>query len=242
MEEKYLAFDLEIATIIPEGDNWDDHHPFGISCAATLASDAEEPKLWFGRGRPNGKPWDKMPAAQVRTLILYLICMMGQGYGLVTWNGLRFDCSVLAEESGLHRECVALALGRHFDPMFQFFAENGYAVSLNAAAKGMAVGQKTPGMDGAKAPVLWEAGEHQKVLDYCAQDTRLTLDLFLAMREMKGLCWRDKYDQSHVWFAQSGRLLTAREAMKLPEPSPPKWIKDPWPREHFTGWMKLGGA
>lgn len=36
----------------------------------------------------------------------------------------------------------------------------------------------------------------------------------------------------------SRRLLTARECLALPVPSPPDWLKDPWPREKFAGWLE----
>lgn len=242
--QKLMAFDLEIAKVVPEGEDLRDHRPLGISCAAAWASDEPTPGptwLWWGQGRPDGRPWDKMPAAQVRTIVLWLAHMVAdEGYMLVTWNGLGFDFSVLAEESGLHQVCVKLAWG-HYDPMWHFFCEKGYAVGLDGAARGMGVGAKVEGMNGAKAPVLWQEGWYDEVLAYCAQDARLTLELFQATQKMGGLCWRDKRDQSHTWFAASGRMLPAHEAVKLPLPSPPEWIKDPWPREHFTAWMRGGG-
>jgi len=55
MARRYLAFDIETAKDIPGDDfNWRPHRPLGISCAATLASDSDQPRLctarhWMGR-------------------------------------------------------------------------------------------------------------------------------------------------------------------------------------------------
>lgn len=238
MYSKLLAFDLEIATIIPKGEKWRDHRPFGISCAATLASDAKEARLWYGQGRPNGNPWPQMPALQVGTLIYYLQRMANQGYMICSWNGFGFDFSVLAEESGLHRECVRLALG-HLDPMWHFFCANRWTVGLNAVAQGMEVGSKTEGMDGAKAPVLWAEERYEEVLSYCAQDARVTLAVVQAIQERGEIAFLTKSSELRTWEVPGGQLLTAREAMALPEPSPPEWISNPWPRGYFTAWMRL---
>lgn len=49
MGQKFLAFDIETAKILPEAmENWRHHRPLGVCCAATLASDATEPMLWHG--------------------------------------------------------------------------------------------------------------------------------------------------------------------------------------------------
>ena len=48
---KYLAFDIETANITEDASDWHSHRPFGISCAATLAADADQPTLWHGGDR-----------------------------------------------------------------------------------------------------------------------------------------------------------------------------------------------
>lgn len=235
--DKLLGLDLEIATVIPQGEDWRAHRPFGISVAVTWADDHDEPRVWYGQGGPDKNPWPQMPAAQVATLVLWLRCMVDQGYTICTWNGVGFDFSVLAEESGLHPECVELAWG-HLDPMWHFFCDQGWAVGLNAVATGTKVGAKTEGINGASAPVLWAEGQYDRVIEYCSQDVRLTLDVCRAALDIGGFYYIDKFSRLHSWIASSGRLLIAREAAKLPLPEPPAWIRDPWPREHFTGWMR----
>lgn len=44
---KYLAFDIEIAKVIPEEEtDWIAHRPLGITCAAAMASDGRQ-WLWY---------------------------------------------------------------------------------------------------------------------------------------------------------------------------------------------------
>ena len=61
--------------------------------------------------------------------------------------------------------------------MFHFFCKQGYPLGLSAAAAGMGVEGKTEGMDGKLAVQMWEEGERESVIDYCAQDTRCTLEV-----------------------------------------------------------------
>jgi hypothetical protein len=51
-KRKYLAFDIETAKL-PEND-WRSRRPLGISCAATLLADSDEPILWHGGNDPSG--------------------------------------------------------------------------------------------------------------------------------------------------------------------------------------------
>jgi len=231
----YLAFDLEIAKVIPEGANWSRYRPFGISVAATLTDDGDL-RLWYGGPGGEEPPWDQMSGLQVQSLIAYLEVMVEQGYTIVTWNGTGFDFDVLAEESALHEECKALALG-HVDIMFHFFCENGFPLSLDRAAKGMGLPGKTEGMNGALAPVLWAEGRRQEVLDYVAQDVRVTLDVFRAIQERGYLSWISRSGNVCYWQPAAGRLLTVREAMELPLPDT-SWMSNPWPRSKFTSWME----
>lgn len=241
---KLLAFDIEIATIIPKGVNWEFYRPFGIAVAATLLSDQQlAPDLWYGRRCPGTgtEPLSQMPMNQAQDLVKYLRMRVDQGYTIVTWNGLSFDFRVLAEESGLWAECKELALG-HLDVMFQFFCEKGFAIGLNAAALGMGLQGKPEGMDGAKAPVLWEAGRYQEVMDYVAQDVQVTLDVAQVIMEQGHLVWLSSTGRAYTWYPRAERLLRAGEAIELPLPTPPGWIANPWPREQFTSWVLPAGG
>jgi hypothetical protein len=233
MNRKYLAFDIETAKVLPDNEpDWNSYRPLGISCAATLLADSDELVLWHG-GADSKSPADRMSQQEAAGLVEYLATQVGQGYTIVTWNGVGFDFDILAEESEMLAECRRLAVN-HVDMMFHVLCQLGYGVRLDGAAKGMGIAGKPEGMDGAKAPVLWTEGKREEVLKYVAQDVRTTLDLATTC------------DASGImrWIARSGRRrsmalpqgwLAVSEAGKLPLPDT-SWMDDPWPRTKFTGW------
>lgn len=226
---KWLAFDLEIVKIIPEGEtDWKKHRPFGISCAATLRSDEDTPTLWtsvFYQGA--------MKQTAVCNLIDYLRYRQQDDYTIVTWNGAGFDFDVLAEESGMVEACKELALN-HVDMFFHVFCLLGHAPGLDRAARGMGLAGKPEGMDGAQAPILWQLGQYQKVLDYLAGDVRMTLALAQMVEQSGSLEWISKND--NAMSVQIDRWLTVKEAMELPEPDT-SWMINAWSRSKFVGWL-----
>jgi len=244
LERKYLAFDIEITKELPGGGrDWKVYRPLGISCAATLASDAGEPLLWHGLtddGRPacpeRSRMADRMSQQDATNLVRYLVTQVDDGYTVLTWNGLGFDFDILAEESGMSEECKRLAFDLdHVDMMFHVFCTLGYPVALDRAAKGMGLAGKPEGMSGALAPRLWAKGKRQEVLDYVAQDVRTTLELARACEERGYLHWITRRGSIGKMALRSG-WLTVREALALPEPDT-SWMSDPWPRSRFTAWL-----
>jgi hypothetical protein len=234
---RYLGFDIETATLSPEdGSDWRSCRPLGISCAATLLGDSQEPLLWHGGDRASRG--DRLTKEEASNLVRYLEDHVAHGYTLLTWNGLGFDLDVLAEESQMLTECRALALA-HVDMMFHAFCELGHGVGLDAAARGMGLAGKLGGMKGADAPVLWAQGNREEVLRYVAQDVRATLELATTCEARGEL----------RWVARSGKVrsmglgkgwLSVSEALELPLPDT-SWMDAPWPREKFTGWMGKAG-
>ena len=230
----YVAFDLEIARIIPDGvDDWDPYRPFGITCAATMGKDGV-PRLWHG-STPEGGLADRMSAEEVCELVKFLADQVEAGKTILTWNGAGFDFSVLAEESGMHEDCRRLA-SRHVDMMFHFFCLKGFAIGLDKAAKGMALKGKMPGIDGALAPRLWQEGKRQEVLQYVAQDVISTMGVCKAVESKKMLQWTTSKGTSQILPFTKGWLLV-EEAACLPAPDT-TWMRNPWPRSKFTGWME----
>jgi len=175
---RYLAFDIETAGVVENGSDWTSQRPLGISCAATLLADSDQPTLWHGE-TDRASPKDRMRREEAAALVRYLEDQVAQGCTMLTWNGLGFDFDVLAEESGLLETCRKLALS-HVDMMFDAFCQLGHGVGLDAAARGMGLAGKLKGMTGELAPVLWARGEREKVLRYVAQDVRTTLELATA--------------------------------------------------------------
>ncbi len=226
---KYLAFDLEISRVMPEGaTDFRRFRPLGISCAATLLSDGEL-KLWYGQDAQDAIT-SQTPLELLNELVAYLKEQFNEGYKIVTWNGLGFDFDILHEETRGNPECKFLALN-HCDMMFHLFCEKGYPLSLDKAARGMGLKGKTEGVDGAQVPLMWQQGQFEKVLEYLSQDVRTTLDLAAACEQKHYL----------TWFSNTGKLQRlalpkgwrkVKDALTLPEPDV-SWMSDPWPRSEI---------
>lgn len=234
MSRKFIAFDVETAADIPGTDfNWRPHRPIGITCAAALASDANEPVVWHAR-TADGKPAQRMSRDEARSVVKFLTEQVAAGYTIATWNGLGFDFDVLSEESGAAEICREVALG-HVDMMFHVFCEKGFPVSLEKAASALGIAGKFAGISGWQAPKLWARGEHQKVLDYVAQDVRLALEIASRCESNRSFAW-------HTQKGTVGKLalkrgwLSVRDALKLPEPDT-SWMDKPIPRKNFSAWL-----
>lgn len=253
MKMKYIAFDVEIAKEIPEGeDDWKSHRPLGISCAATRTSSGVG-RLWRG-AMPEGAIFNsvmypsRMTPEECQGLASYLAAMQDGGFRIVTFNGLGFDFDVLQEECGggeWLETCRRLAMG-HIDMAFQMLCQEGFMVGLVAMADGLGLPGKTEGMSGALAPVMWaeSRGAQDKVLEYVVQDAKTTADTYEALLERKELWWTTKkgHRSRSPWCPiilkdEGGgrRLLTVTEALTLPEPNT-AWMDKPWLRSKFTGW------
>jgi len=231
---RYLAFDSETASTAKE--NWRSCRPLGISCAATLLADSNEPRLWHGGSREN--PADKMSQDEAADLVHFLEDQVAQGYTLLTWNGVGFDLDVLQEESGLLTECRRLA-ENHVDMMFHIVCLRGFGVSLDAAAKGMGLAGKTEGMSGEKAPQLWAERKRAEVLRYVEQDVRTTMEVALACESAGALHWISQRGKLRTMKLLDG-WLTVRDALELPLPYT-GWMDEPWAREEFVEWMGNDG-
>ncbi len=234
MTRKYLAFDIETAADIPGPDfNWRPHRPIGITCAAIVASDAPEPIVWHGKTDARA-PAPRMTRDEAREVVKSLVQKAAEGYTVVTWNGLGFDFDVLAEESGAPEPCRELALG-HVDMMFHIFCEKGFPVSLEKAATAMGVSGKLEGLSGWQAPRLWAKGEHQKVLEYVAQDVRVALHIAQTAETKKSFSWKTQKGTTSSMPLARG-WLSVRDALKLPEPDT-SWMSNPIPRKSFSAWL-----
>lgn len=235
MKRKYLAFDIETAKILPQilpGGDILAHRPLGIACAAALATDNKEPRLFYSRDA-SGFPSAQMSKDDLSALVDFLADQIKNGYTILTHNGLGFDFDVVAEESGRLNDCRQLAMG-HVDTMFHVFCSKGFGVGLEAAGKAIGIG-KSEGIEGWEAPRLWKDGKHETVLKYVGQDCRVALEV-AEKSERQG---------SFLWITQKGKegnlalpkgWLTVQDAMKLPLPDT-KWMPAPWSRSKFTKWL-----
>ncbi len=233
MNSKFIAFDIETAKILPKDvEDLLAHRPLGISCAATLAADQSKPQLFYSK-KTDGSPSPTMSKDDLSQFVDFLLARSAEGYTIVTLNGLGFDFDVLAEESGRQDDCKQLALS-HVDMLFHVFCGKGFGVGLNAAAK--AIGLSKPAdVDGSMAPQLWADGQYDRVLDYVAQDCKITLDVAVASEKERAFRWITKRGTTGSFDIPSG-WLTVRDAMKLPLPDT-SWMDHPWPRSKFTVWL-----
>lgn len=230
----YLAFDLEIAAIIPEGEtDWKAYRPLGVTCAATFPSDEEQPYTWRSIDE-NDNTLPRMTNDDLISLVEYLQFMAARGYTILTWNGLSFDFDVLAEESGLYSECYDLAMN-HVDMMYHVFCIRGHYLGLDKVAKGLGLPGKTEGMDGAQAPQMWADGRYDEVLEYVAQDVRTTMAVALEAERIGGVQWVSASGRTNV--IDLDRWMPVNEAQRLPHPDT-SWMKNPVSREKFTAWMQ----
>ena len=234
MARRYLAFDIETAKDVPGDDfNWRPHRPLGISCAATLASDTDQPLLWHGKTWAES-PGKRMSQKDAQGLVQYLLDKAADGFTILTWNGLGFDFDILAEESGNAASCRKVALA-HVDMMFHVFCSLGYPVALDKAAQGMGLPGKPPGMSGFKAPLLWAQGHFQEVLGYVAQDVRTAMQIAQRCEQRRSFEWITRKGTKSSLLLTNG-WLPVHEAQRLPEPDT-SWMSNPLSRPEFTAWL-----
>jgi hypothetical protein len=231
---KYLAFDIEIARIMPEGvDDWSKYRPLGISCAATLPNDGEA-AIWYGKTN-SGDCASQLSVEETQELVKHLQTQVEAGYMILTWNGLGFDFDILAEESDMASECKSLAIGQ-IDMMFHVFCLKGYPLGLDKAAKGMGLKGKPPGITGEMAPRMWADGHFQEVLEYVQQDVHTLLELAHAIDLERQLRWISNSGRPQRLSLPSGWLIV-KEAQRLPLPDT-SWMSNPWPRSKFSNWLE----
>jgi hypothetical protein len=175
-----------------------------------------------------------MSRDDAQELVQYLVKMATEGYKILTWNGLGFDFDILAEESDAAAPCRECALG-HVDMMFHAFCFLGYPIALEKAAQGMGLPGKPAGMSGVKAPKLWAEGQFNKVLDYVAQDVRVTLQIAQACEQRGSLQWITRKGTPSSMPLKSG-WLSVKEALRLPMPDT-SWMSASIPRRDFTAWL-----
>ena len=160
--------------------------------------------------------------------------LVGEGYTLLTWNGLGFDFDVLAEESDALDQCRDLAL-EHVDMMFHVFCDRGFPVALGKAAEAINIPGKPEGMSGVLAPRLWAQHQFQEVMDYVAQDVRMTLQVAETCDQRREFEWVTRRGTKAFMPLQHG-WVTVRDALRIPEPDN-SWMSDPLSRQRFTEWL-----
>ena len=238
---KLLAFDTEISKPIVDIKRWKYERPLGISCGATFTTD-KDMRSWHGGEQQDGRLREQMPTTKCRELAKYLLEMQADGYTILTWNGLEFDFDILAEEcqdETLRKDLAKVALN-HIDIFFVVFSETGSLVSLDAAAKGMGIPGKAYGLTGEDAPILWKQSREmqERVLQYNAQDVRITMALHDAICEKGYLQWATSGGRLKQWKPTKDSIPTVVVALTGPEPDT-SWMAEPVIRLDFCEWIKV---
>ena len=224
--------------VVPDTEReWSRLEDLGISCAAVAAEGLGEVQVWEGRPR--------LTKQGSIDLVRRLMELKDQGYTLITWNGCAFDYRVLAEESGLVRECGQLAVN-NVDLMAMVTFTKGWYLGLQAALEGAGLsgklqtvqlsdGSVIKDMDASKAPALWAAGEYEAVLEYLRNDVLQLLKLGHTVMRQGQIRWTSRSgNPQEVRFS---KLLTVSECFDIPEPDT-SWMSDPPRREQFVDWIE----
>jgi hypothetical protein len=232
-----LSFDIEIAnefTLRP-GEDLERYAPFDVSVAA-VAHEGGTVRHWHAAD-VRGKPAGTLDARLAREVLEYLREAQLSGTRVFAWNGLSFDLRWLARAAGdvkLARE-IAMEL---YDPMFQFATMKGFPIGLAAAADGLGIAQKKL-MSADKAPVEWNRGNHQLVLDYVAGDCTLTNRVVAAIEFERCVRWRTK--RGDVKSEPMRALRQVKDVMRDPPPDQ-SWMSEPRPPSAYWAWLREGSA
>jgi len=229
---KLLSFDIEISDVfdLKPGEDIEKYAPFHVAVASTAIHEGEE-RLWCSAG-DDGRPLVDMTRDKARELLAYLDQMQASGHMVCAWNGLRFDLQWIGYTAEDMKLAAQVAL-KSYDPMFQFFNQTGFPVSLEAVGKAMRI-QQTKSMAAADAPRQWRAGNHQPVMDYVLGDSQLTNQIVTAIQRRREICWITRKGVART--EPMRKLKTVEAVLRDPEPDQ-SWMDTPIPRSDFCRWF-----
>jgi len=167
-----LVYDTEIIKCIPNGEpsldyeycgGWDDFENMGISVIGFYLSNPSSE--WY-----KGYLHELNPFHEFKKLIKNESHIIG-------FNSKSFDDN-LCKANGINIETTydlleEIRIAAFGSPLWQD-TPKGHSYSLDAIAR--ANGYAKTG-SGAMAPMLWQEGKHQKVIDYCINDVKLTVEI-----------------------------------------------------------------
>lgn len=173
------VFDLEIRRMIPDKysipiagieycNSWGDHRGMGVSCLVTARPDGTDVRFYTN---------DIMPKKGEENVyhLSYFAALVKDASLLIGYGSRKFDAKVLA--------CLGIYIDdrKHLDFLYEAKkklrnqAPKGYKledVSLRCGGP-----RKTE--DGALAPLYWQRGERQRVMNYCKND----IDMIIAIAQ-----------------------------------------------------------
>lgn len=220
-------------------------------CAAFawVENDRRQQKVYYGDNR------GPMSVETIKQMIDELYAWHNDGAIIVTWNGLQFDFKVLycaLEGEPEYQKLVKKLAENHVDLMYYVFCCKGWPVSQQNACLGSGLpgkikhvklsdGREIDDMNGAMAPMLWEAGEGAAVLEYLVGDVHSLLELVYKWKRLNQARWLSKSGK-HQFLEinldfDSPDFPTVKQVSEFPEPDV-SWMDKPLKRETFYAWMK----
>ena len=227
-----LSFDIEISDIfeLKPRENIDKYAPFHISVASTAIYKGEE-RVWYSVDKSD-KPLLRISKTEANNLLNFLKTKQNDGYYICAWNGLRFDLQWIGYNAENMQLASEIALNM-YDPMFQFFNQRGFPVSLASVAKAMGIKQSKL-MNSEDAPKEWQAGNYQKVMDYVLMDSKITNLIVKEIVRRKEIAWVTQ--KGYIRTEPIQRLMNVEEIIRKPKPDQ-SWMNGPIPRENFYKWF-----
>ena len=157
---------------------------------------------------------------------------------VVTFNG-NFDFKMIANDTDdvkTARAAATLALTNK-DILLNFALSTGYMSSLESFASGT-LGEGKTG-DGAHAVAMWQAGEHDRVREYCENDARITGALHTQGMRLGRLTRVTKRGTKQTWALPLSRFRRTCDALNAYRDSPPdvSWMDEPTNYSDIADWV-----
>ena len=164
MSKKVLVYDCEVINN-PTQVGWDNFTELGVSVIGCHASWRDMPLVAYD--------------ARSQSYLSDFQILVDQAEVIVGFNSISFDDKLLRENGVYITTTVDLLCEvRVLSGQPRFFSRgitrSGYNLGAICAANGL--GMKTG--HGADAPLLWQAGQYDEVIQYCLNDVRMTRRLY----------------------------------------------------------------
>lgn len=227
-----MSVDIEISNVfeLKPGEDLDKYAPLHVAVAATAVHGGEE-RLWYSAD-DDENPRTKMSKGTAQDLLRYLVRQQQDGYVVCAWNGLGFDFRWLGHAAEDMKLAAKVAL-KSYDPMFQFFNQTGFPVSLAAVGEAMGIKQRKS-MHAADAPKQWCSGNHRVVMDYVLGDCQITNETMRVIAERAEICWTTRNGVLRT--EPVPKLKTVETVLSEPEPDQ-SWMDSPLRRAKFAHWL-----
>lgn len=187
-----------------------------------------------------------MQQEEAMRLVEFILTMNDKGYIPFAHNGVGFDFRLLANASGMVKECAYLAMNS-YDTMLEVMFRKGYPVSLQAIADGFGVkgkikqvtlssGEILEEMHGSKAPDMWEAREFAAVKAYLEGDVELPLRLYDMISGEGVIKWLSRKEK--LMSVNIDGFSLVKDLFKIPVPDTSWAAVGRLPtRESIISWM-----